>query len=713
MNGAGESVLRGLGGDIIFTPTFPFWVIAFVTGVALLSGIVSAFRKPIPGAFRIGAACLLALVLLNPKIRIADETPLKDIALIIADRSQSQSLDGREGATDAIVESLQTKLAALGGVDAKVVDAPGTEETALVDAISTAIADTPRARLSAVFAVTDGQVTDIKNADTAFSGAPPAPIHVLTTGQKGERDRKISLVKAPRYGIVREKASVSFRIDDLGPDEEPLATGQSVLVSLRIDGQEVLSDRAPTGVDVTFDAPLTRPGPLIVELEVEPLEGELTTRNNIAVLPITAIRDRLRVLLISGEPHPGERVWRNLLKSDPAIDLVHFTILRPFNKGDGALQNELALIEFPRDELFIEKLSEFDLLIFDRYTYRGVLDAFHFDNIARYVENGGAVLVASGPEYNGAMSLAERRNLSFILPALPRDSAVDEPFRPAISKVGERHPVTAGLPEAGFWGRWLRIMPVTQKSGSTLMEGPGGAPLLVLDRYRKGRVGLILSDHVWLWARGFDGGGPHAELLRRVAHWLMQEPELEEESLQLEATGDDLLITRRSLADAPPPVSIVFPDGAERDLEMAGVDVGVFQAVIEAPPRGLYRARSEDLFAVGTVGVAAAPEFRDVVSHAARATALTKARGGGVFRVREEASVVNPIRMPAIRRIREKSDRKAGPGWAGLASRNAARVDAINERPLAPPAVWLALIAATLSAGWILEGRLFRGRNTP
>ena len=80
------------------------------------------------------------------------------------------------------------------------------------------------------------------------------------------------------------------------------------------------------------------------------------------------------------------------------------------------------------------------------------------------------------------------------------------------------------------------------------MEGPDGRPLLVLDREGEGRVALLASDQAWLWGRGYEGGGPQLELLRRLAHWLMKEPELEEEALSATAEGQTLTITRRSLS---------------------------------------------------------------------------------------------------------------------------------------------------------------------
>ena len=583
-------------------------------------------------------------------------------------------------------------------MDSRRVEFSGEEQTETVMALQSALADIPRSRLGAVFVVTDGQSID---ADKTIAGLD-APVHIVIAGAKEEVDRKITLTNAPRYGIVDQSVRVSFRIDDLGPDEEERGAGQPVTVTLRVNGDEILSEPVPLGTEAGFDAPLTRPGSTVIELEVEARDGELTTRNNIAVLPISAIRDRLRVLLISGEPHPGERVWRNLLKSDPAVDLVHFTILRPIEKNDNTSVSELALIRFPQDELFIQKLPEFDLVIFDRYTYRGVLDSFHFDNIARYVEGGGGVLIAAGPEYFGRRSLAARRNLSFVLPAAPKGAAIEGAFRPTVTELGERHPVTTGLSEEDYWGRWLRIMPVDQRRGQALMAGPDDAPLLLLDRVEDGRIGLLLSDHVWLWARGFDGGGPHAELLRRIAHWLMKEPELEEEALSLTDDGDALVITRRSVGESLEPVELEYPDGELQRLLPSQSEPGLFTARIENAPRGLYRARSGQLFAIGAVGLAAAPEFQDVVSTTGKLAPLAEATRGGAFRTNDRGGV------PDIRRV-AGSGVRAGDKWAGIVKKGAARIDAVRDAPAAPPIAWLILIASALLAAWLIEsGRLRR-----
>jgi hypothetical protein len=174
----------------------------------------------------------------------------------------------------------------------------------------------------------------------------------------------------------------------------------------------------PVGETLNLPLTLDHAGQNVIQFIVPEAEGELTDRNNAAVVQINGIRDRLRVLLVSGEPHPGQRTWRNLLKSDPSVDLVHFTILRPPDKQDGVPVSELSLIAFPTRELFMEAVDEFDLIIFDRYQRRGILPMLYIDNIRQYVMDGGALLLAAGPDFASAASLY-RTPLSEILPGRP------------------------------------------------------------------------------------------------------------------------------------------------------------------------------------------------------------------------------------------------------------------------------------------------------
>jgi hypothetical protein len=186
--------------------------------------------------------------------------------------------------------------------------------------------------------------------------------------------------------------------------------------------------------------PIPHAGPNIVEIEASPLDGELTPINNRAVVSIDGVRDKLRVLLVSGEPHAGERTWRNLLKSDASVDLVHFTILRPPEKQDGTPINELSLIAFPTRELFQQKIAEFQLIIFDRYARQGVLPLIYFDNIAstcaeRRVDH-------TGPDMRARPASGVRRSTAS--PAEPTGEVTERRFQPN----SPRGPAPSGDPRS-------------------------------------------------------------------------------------------------------------------------------------------------------------------------------------------------------------------------------------------------------------------------
>ena len=309
--------------------------------------------------------------------------------------------------------------------------------------------------------------------------------------------------------------------------------------------------------------PIPHAGPNIVEIEASPIEGELTQVNNRAVVSIDGVRDKLRVLLVSGEPHAGERTWRNLLKSDASVDLVHFTILRPPEKQDGTPINELSLIAFPTRELFQQKIEEFQLIIFDRYARQGVLPIIYFDNIAQICARWRRGADRRRPrlrEPDQHLAHAARRN-----PARGAERRDDRtPFHARLTEPGKRHPVTRGLEgsdtDPPHWSHWFRLVDTKRSTGTTVMEGPDGKPLLVLSREGEGRVALLLSDHIWLWARGYEGGGPHLDLLRRLSHWLMKQPDLEEEALRLIVRGRDITVQRQTMADTVNQVTLDLAD---------------------------------------------------------------------------------------------------------------------------------------------------------
>ena len=447
------------------------------------------------------------------------------------------------------------------------------------------------------------------------------------------------------------------------------------------------------------------PGQNIVEIEASPLENELTAINNRAVVSIDGVRDKLRVLLVSGEPHAGERTWRNLLKSDASVDLVHFTILRPPEKQDGTPINELSLIAFPTRELFQQKINEFQLIIFDRYARQGVLPIIYFDNIARYVRDGGAVLVAAGPDYASQTSIW-RTPLDVVLPAEPSGRTTDGPFRAQLTDLGKRHPVTRGLEGADqdppHWSRWFRLVDARAAKGTTVMQGPDNKPLLLLSREGEGRVALLLSDHIWLWARGYEGGGPHIDLLRRLSHWLMKQPDLEEEALRLFVRGRDLTVQRQTMADT---------------VERGDADDAVRQDP-HARRSTAGRARRLALDHRGERARAVARDRRQ----AHRARQCRPGQSARVHRGHLDHRGAGAARQRDRRRRRARRGRRAAcicrassrcaratPSRAttgsGLKMREASVVRGIGVLPVFAGLIGLLLLIGSLAATWAREGR--------
>lgn len=687
------------GTTLIFDPLLGWPLVWALAALALTVSALSLWRGLAGWALRALGLVLILAALANPSLQTEDRQPLTDIALILRDDTGSNRLADRLAQVDAAETHLRNELARLGIEirSASTGDAAENGGSRLGEGLAAALADLPRDRLAGVFVLSDGLAHD------SAGEPPPAPLHLLLTGEATDWDRRIIVRNAPAYGILGETLSLTLRIEDEGAVPDALRR-QPARIGYALNGDELRYAEAPIGVDMTLDLTLDRGGLNVLRFVLAPEPGELTDRNNAAVVQINGIRDRLRVLLVSGEPHTGQRTWRNLLKSDPSVDLVHFTILRPPDRQDGVPVNELSLIAFPTRELFVEKINEFDLIIFDRYRRRGILPNSYFDNIRQYVENGGALLVVSGPETASAESIVYSP-LGQIFPAMPTGRVFSQAFTPLVSDMGARHPVTAGLdadwPGEGAdgvpgWGRWLRQIELAPGRGEVLMQGAGGNPLLILDRVGQGRIALLASDQAWLWDRGFEGGGPQAELLRRLAHWMMREPDLEEEALAADAQGLTLTVTRRSLRDGPHSVTVTRPDDSRFELPLAEVAPGRFAATLEGDEPGLYRLRSGDLDTVAVLGTANPREYERVAADASAFDAVIEATRGGLSAIAQG--------LPTLRAV-EAGRQAWGRDWLGVTPRNAYVTVDLRLTPVLPAWLWLLLGSGLMLGAWLREAK--------
>ncbi len=699
------------GTEIAFDPLVPLWLLAGFAVLALLATGYAALQRARGWPWRGLAFAVLIALIANPAILQEQREPVTDVLTVIVDRSPSQSIGRRADRTDAALSALREQLDAFDQLDVRVVEigtgGEAINETLLIEAAEASFADVPLRRRAGAILITDGQVHDIPEAADAY-GDRLGPVHSLLTGERRSTDRRLVLVDAPRYGLVGKEVSITFRIEQDGI-EVPEGTPASVAVSLLQNGAASRIVQAPVGQDITIDVPVDTGGQNVFELAATALPEELTAGNNKLAVLVNGVRERLRVLLVSGQPHNGERTWRNLLKSDPSVDLVHFTILRPPDKQDGTPTRELSLIAFPIRELFEIKLYDFDLIIFDSYKRHGVLPDLYLRNITEYVMRGGALLEANGLHFARGRSSLYYTALGSILPGAPSGDIVRSPFKPTPTKAGLRHPVTADLsglpppsaaPEAEpEWGRWLHQVDVAWQRGNVLLNGESERPLLLLDRVGEGRVAQLTSDHIWLWSRGYDGGGPQVELLRRLAHWLMKEPELEENRLSASAEGRTITVRRRSLEADPRVISIRTPSGETETLGLEDEARGWASGSYRADELGLYRFDDGERTTYATVGRINPPELMDVRSTDELVKPIAEASGGGVFWLAGRGDDI-----PELRRS-NADGRQSGSDWMGIRRNGEYVVSGVQKTSLLPVVLALMLGLGGIVLAWHREGR--------
>lgn len=688
--------------SLSFEPLLSWPLLAAVFIPLAVLALAGLFLRQRGAVMRAIALAALAAALLNPVLLDEEREPLQSVVALVIDRSQSQSIGEREQQAEAALAGMKERLARFGQFDVRVVETGRSDtaagdrtETRLFSALQNAFRDVPNSRIAGAVMVTDGQVHDVPATAPDFD----APLHALITGHEGEKDRRIRFEKAPRFGLVGKPLDMTYRV--LATD----GNQGTVDVNIAINGRQAGVTQAQVGREMPLQIIVPNAGRNIVELSIPVEEGELTDTNNRTIALVDGIRENLRVLLVSGEPHAGERTWRNLLKSDASVDLVHFTILRPPEKQDATPIHELSLIAFPTRELFVEKINEFDLIIFDRYQHRDVLPILYYDYIAEYVENGGALLIAAGPEYAGYSTIANTPLMS-ALPAMPTGDVIDKAFYPRLTELGQRHPVTRGLDgsasEPPRWGRWFRTVRIENPQGEVVMKGADEQPLLLLDHKGEGRVGMLLSDQGWLWARGYEGGGPHVQLYRRLAHWLMKEPELEEERLTADGRGMVLDIRRQTMSEDPGPVQVTTPSGKTVDVRLSQSEPGIFTGSLETDEIGLYQVANGDLSTLAHVGPVNSPEFTDVLSTPDKLKPVAEAGGGSVRRL--AGSDPAGVDLPSVVPVRP-SAQASGNDWIGLRNTEDSVLKSVSSVPLFGGFLGLGLLLLALGSMWYREGR--------
>ena len=686
--------------NITFAPALPLPLL-IVIAIAIAALIIAVFWFNLRGRFlRSAAGVLLLAALANPTIHQDETQKLTDIAVILVDHTDSQKVTNRIAQTDKASADLRKEIELLGNMEVRIATlTSGMDEqgagTKAFAALARAVADIPPARFGGAVMITDGQVHDVPSS--AGLAALKGPIHAIITGSRKDSDRKLVIDHAPEYILVGEVATINFHVEDQG------GTGADIPVVVSLPGEDPVTLVVKPGAAAEVIMPITHAGQNFISLSAELRGGELSAANNTSLAIVNGIRDRLRVLLVSGQPNAGERTWRNLLKADTSVDLIHFTILRPAEKQDATPLNELSLIAFPTKELFVDKLSKFDLVIFDRYKRESVLHDAYLGNVAEYVRGGGALLIASGPDFAEAEGLASTP-LEDVLAADPTGQVTETPFKPKLTEVGEKHPITQSLKGASRtdpkWGQWFRIIDATPitSDGDTqvLLQGPDAKPLLVTRRVGKGRVAQLLSDQGWLWARGFDGGGPEAEMLKRIAHWSMKQPELEEERIAAHGQGLDIIVDRYGLKPTYETATALSPSGKEQQLPLKEISAGHFQGRFTPDEAGTYSLTDGPLQAVAAAGNGDSKETTDLLSTTKKLEPATTATGGGIFWLEDG--------LPRLT-TQSASQNYAGAGFMALRANGQSKTLSVRELDLFATLLSLAALLILVSLMWRREGR--------
>lgn len=688
-----------------WAPYLPYAVSFFLLGLGLALFALSWIRKTPEFYGRAAFFLLLSLLLLHPVLIEEQRKPLPSKLLVVVDESPSQSLDNRGTRTAEIVERLKTAAGLIEGLEPVVVrggiDPVSLKEqnTSLFSALRQQMIALPQQQIAGTVLITDGQVHDVPTIAREFEKL--APFHAVLTGRKDEHDRRVTVVDAPKYGLLSEDVTIRLKVEDVGRKKP----ADLVALTVRQDGEVLTTLSAAIGEEKTLSFKLTHPGQNVFEFSVEKVDGELTPLNNRAAVIVNGVRDRLRVLLVSGLPHMGERAWRDLLKSDPAIDLVHFTILRSPQVFDPTPVSEMALIAFPVEELFERKIKEFDLIIFDKYVQYGLLPPKYFENIASYIQNGGAFFAALGSDklekslFNTAVGA--------LLPVVPTEAGADilqGSFSPLLTERGLTHPVTGDLQRVGkSWAAWHTQADMMLRRGHVLMSGSGGKPLLVLDETGEGRIAVLTSDNIWLWAKGREGGGPYTPLLRNVAHWLMKEPELEQDYIKAEVRGNVITVSQRSLAPTAD-ISMQAPDGKERSLILDVKNQAWLSAKVIADVNGIYMFSNGKRSAFAVVGASGSEEQKDVHATAEKLQPFIGQTKGGIVWHADISSL-------KLRTVSQDARTFAGSGWIGIKENTGFTVSNVQSQEFVSNWLFLMIVFMFLSGIWWREGGKLRRNN--
>ena len=644
---------------------------------------------------RIFIFLILLILVFNPLINSMRKLHHKDILIVMYDKTQSvietkkidQLIKVKKNIKDIIVdeeklEIVEIEVNNLNNKDGKI-------QTKIITNVQKAFQKLEKNRVAGVIIVTDGIIHDLDKIEEDFIDIP---IHFFLLGNKNERDRSIITENIPEYAVVGKPIDFMFKIIDENFQEE-------VSASFILDGMQILTKTFITNINHQIKLPINHAGENLLEIKINNHPNEITFANNYKVFKINGIHEKLRVMLISGEPNMGLRNWRNILNSDPSIELLHFTILRPPSKRDLTPVKELALIPFPSQELFSADISKFSLIILDQYTLQGILPKKYLDNIVDYVIGGGAILNISGQEYLSDRSLLNS-SLVNILPTRPEEFFIG-PFLPSLTDLGKRHPITNTLEKAfkdNKWGKWFSFIKANKISGQTLMSA-NKYPLLIINEVSQGRVAQILSDQSWVWNKDRENKGPLVELLRNTIHWLLKTPELQENYLNVIKNNNFITLNLNSLNDGDTSAIITSPSGENLFVLMKDNKNGSLFGKFESTEYGKFNIKVNDIEKDFFIGITDSKELEKVSSSSFLINSFFEKNKQYLYSITWLGDSI-----PKIVKVFNKNN-IAGSNWVGLLEKKVQKNDTFINKELINWSLIMPLLLLLLFMCWYRENR--------
>jgi hypothetical protein len=478
----------------------------------LLTLIVVVWAKK--GWARLGAVTILLFLLYD--VALLKPVPGEAPKTLVVLEDKSASAD--HTAQSVWLETLKKAVGERATL--KILPLPQSDQgTLVIPPLKQALQSVPADRLAGAVIISDTLWHDPEADITSLK--TEVPVHVLSTFRSGP-DRSVTLEKTSAYQLVGKPFSVAVTVRDTtqpGGAEIPLNMYQG-------DTQTTHNVRNGEKTEISLNT--EHPGRTTLIFATPPLAQEAHLQNNAAVFTLTVFRDRWRVMMVSGSPHPSTRAFRSLFKQDPNIDLVHFSILRRMDSMDFTPPDEMALIPFPVDELFLNRIDDFDLIVMDRYANLGLLQPIHIQSLRSFIQRGGAFVIMTGAEGLKDDSLFNALKDIMAIKAYPQ-TYPDVPFTPTL---GEDHPITQPFVKQTLpLLRGSLPLPLAERA-ELLMETPEKTPVITLWREtpQHGRMAWIATDDVWMWRRQAGEAGaapPFNPLMRRLMHWLLREPDLE------------------------------------------------------------------------------------------------------------------------------------------------------------------------------------------